>query len=245
MAKITKQNIPFTQVANEVLNDKKLSWKAKGLFAYLFSKPANWNFESRRIANESSDGRDATRAAIKELEERGYLEREKLPTRRMKYTLKYSQINVTENPSLTMTENPNDGKSNSGKTRHISNKEEDSNKELISNKDISKEIGAEAPTYGKREVNEVIAYLQNAIQASLDGTQKENRRFANLLVERFRRDYPSRDPVDLIKRLINAGSSDSFHAKNVTNFKYLYYNAQKIIQSAKGEIKKSQILKIS
>lgn len=35
MAKLQKQKIPFTQVANEVLNDKKLSFKAKGIFCIL------------------------------------------------------------------------------------------------------------------------------------------------------------------------------------------------------------------
>ena len=37
--KLVKQNVPFTMVANEVLKDPKLSFKAKGLYAYLFSKP--------------------------------------------------------------------------------------------------------------------------------------------------------------------------------------------------------------
>lgn len=141
MSNLKKQKIPFTQVANEVLNNPALSWKAKGLFAYLFGKPDTWNFESERIANDSSDGRDSTRNGIKELERFGYLKRIKLSNRRMEYQLKYDVEPMTEKPSLTptdnqslsVTENANDGKSHSGKTRPISNKDSDSNKESNSN----------------------------------------------------------------------------------------------------------------
>lgn len=108
-----KDQIPFTQVANEVLNDPTLSLKAKGLYAYLYSKPQGWDFASLRMMKESTDGRDGIRGALKELEAHGFLTRKKLTTGRMEY-----QIRI--NPQ---TENPSVGKSVSGKSRPISNKE--------------------------------------------------------------------------------------------------------------------------
>lgn len=131
------QHIPFTQVANDVLNDPKLSLKSKGLYAFLYSKPDGWNFEANRISKQSKDGRDSVRGAIKELEDNGYLEREKLSDGRMIYRIVYKPM--TENPLQAienpMTEKPNDGKTHSGKTRHISNKEIKVIKS-ISNKEI-------------------------------------------------------------------------------------------------------------
>lgn len=134
-----KKNIPFTQVANAVLNDAKLSFKAKGLFAYLYSKPDGWDFESGRIAEQSTDGRDSVRAGLVELEQQGYLKRYKLPNGRMVYEVCYPPM--TENPSQgqkPMTEKANDGKSHSGETRRISNKENKvikskSNKDYVAN----------------------------------------------------------------------------------------------------------------
>lgn len=126
MAKLNRQNIPFTQVANEVLNDNNLSFKAKGLYAYLFSKPDDWDFSAHRIKLEASDGRDSVLSALKELEEKGYLQRKKLPSGRTEYFLKHHNDPNTENPTLGVepnTENPTYGKSHSGKTRTISNKE--------------------------------------------------------------------------------------------------------------------------
>ena len=76
--KLQKASVNFTQVSNVILNDKCLSAKAKGVYCYLFSKPDNWDFSSERIANEFSDGEKSIRSALKELEDAGYLERQKL-----------------------------------------------------------------------------------------------------------------------------------------------------------------------
>lgn len=120
-----KEKIPFTQVANEVLNDKNLSFKAKGLYAYLYSKPDDWDFETNRISKQSKDGRDGVRSGIRELEQYGYLTRSKELTGRMVYKLNIKPM--TEKPSQVenkpMTEKANDGKTHSGKSRHISNKD--------------------------------------------------------------------------------------------------------------------------
>lgn len=87
--KLKKENIPFTMVANEVLKDKNLSFKAKGMYAYLFSKPDKWDFSSNRMILETKDGRKSIMKMLLELEENGYLQREKLSNGKMEYTLKY------------------------------------------------------------------------------------------------------------------------------------------------------------
>jgi hypothetical protein len=63
-------------VPNTVLADKTLSLRAKGLYAYLNSKPSNWQFRLDRV--ESVDGIQAVRSAMNELIERGYVERRKI-----------------------------------------------------------------------------------------------------------------------------------------------------------------------
>lgn len=80
-------------VANEVLYNKNLSFKAKGLYAYLFSKPDTWDFSGDRIIMETVDGRKAIFSALKELESGGYLFRNRLPSGKMEYNLKYSANN--------------------------------------------------------------------------------------------------------------------------------------------------------
>lgn len=108
-------------------------------------------------------------------------------------------------------------------------------------KDITKVI--EKPSYGNEDINELVKFLETEIGGSLDGTQKENRQYCHLLLGRFKKDYPTRDSKELIQALIRGALVDSFHSKNIAGFKYLYYNAQKIIMSLKN--KKQNIIKIS
>lgn len=102
----------------------------------------------------------------------------------------------------------------------------------------SKEVVA----YGDPQINQVILFLRERIGGSPDGSAAENRRFAKLLLDRMKKDYPDKDPVSQICSLIDYGIEDKFHGKNITSFRYLYYNAQKIIASVKGDQRKVVII---
>ena len=126
---LSKHKVPFTQVANSVLCDKNLSWKAKGLFGYIYSKPDGWDFHGDRITKDGKDKRDSVFSGIKELEEAGYLSRERLPNGRMKYRISYSPIKSSEAKpdGKPLAEKASWGKSPRGKIRKISKTEEESN----------------------------------------------------------------------------------------------------------------------
>jgi hypothetical protein len=62
-------------MANYHFYDKSLSWKAKGILSNMLSLPDDWDYSLAGLAALTSDGLAATRAAIKELEEHGYLVR--------------------------------------------------------------------------------------------------------------------------------------------------------------------------
>src|SRR5690349_2957787 len=88
MERIKKgDNIPFTVVPNAMLRCASLSLKAKGLYAYLYSKPDDYDFAAARIALENTDGRDAVLAGLSELIESGYVTRQKLGSGRIDYTI--------------------------------------------------------------------------------------------------------------------------------------------------------------
>ena len=93
--------------------------------------------------------------------------------------------------------------------------------------------------YGNPDINICISYLKEKIQGSLDGTQKANRQYCHLLINRLKKDYPDSVASEQICKLIDIASLDDFHAKNLTSFKYLYNNAGKIIQSVKGKTNKT------
>lgn len=79
-------------MANSVLNNPKLSLRAKGLFAYIYGKPPGWEFAAWRIAKENLEGRDAIKTTLIELEKAGYLTRKKLTTGRVQFNLIFKNV---------------------------------------------------------------------------------------------------------------------------------------------------------
>lgn len=63
----------YTVVMNKVLNDKNMSLKAKGLYAFLCSKPSEWNFSYDGLTHQLKEGEKSIRSGIKELVEHGLL----------------------------------------------------------------------------------------------------------------------------------------------------------------------------
>jgi len=63
----------FAQIPNSVFNDKRLSYRALGLLAYLLSKPPNWNPVMAELRKERKERKGAVRTAVAELEKLGYL----------------------------------------------------------------------------------------------------------------------------------------------------------------------------
>lgn len=70
---ISKYNIKFTQVPNKLLEDSRLSLRAKGLYAYLFSKPDGWQFFTGVLRKELKESQGQIRTAIRELIDFGYI----------------------------------------------------------------------------------------------------------------------------------------------------------------------------
>ena len=73
---------PYFQLNRHALENPDLSFKAKGLHAYLMSKPDDWRVLEKNLVNSSTEGRDAIRSALKELRKLGYVERVKVKCER-------------------------------------------------------------------------------------------------------------------------------------------------------------------
>lgn len=61
----------FAQVANEVLNDKRLSYKAKGIYAVIMSFPPGWQIQEKFMIDQSREGRDSYLTGLRELKKVG------------------------------------------------------------------------------------------------------------------------------------------------------------------------------
>ena len=70
-----KKTENYVVIHKGVLEDPRLSFKAKGLWAYCMSRPDDWTFHVNHLATISKDGEDSVYSAIKELELHGYVKK--------------------------------------------------------------------------------------------------------------------------------------------------------------------------
>lgn len=77
--RVKKRPSNFVMMDKTFLEDNRLSFKAKGILAYLLSKPDNWKVITKNLVNASSDGEYSVYSGLKELKKYGYFE--KIPIR--------------------------------------------------------------------------------------------------------------------------------------------------------------------
>lgn len=73
--RIHKKQQNFLILDKTCLNEDSLSWGAKGLHAYLMSLPDDWKVQVSDLRKRATNGRDAVRALLCELEQAGYLKK--------------------------------------------------------------------------------------------------------------------------------------------------------------------------
>ena len=88
----------FAQIHNEALADGRLSFKARGLLAFLLSRPPGWSTSAERLAKSGIDGERAVKSGLRELEQLGYLTRTR--THNPDGTFSHNQT-VTDQPTIS------------------------------------------------------------------------------------------------------------------------------------------------
>ncbi len=67
----------FVQIANGAAQDRRLSLRARGVLLFVLSLPPEQHFTAKWLESQVPEGREAVRAALRELEMHGYLRRER------------------------------------------------------------------------------------------------------------------------------------------------------------------------
>lgn len=89
----------YTVMANHHLRNTKLSLKAKGLLSLMLSLPEDWDYTTKGLAKICKDGVDSICSTVNELEEHGYVIRERI--RNAKGQLTDIQYTILEQPKPT------------------------------------------------------------------------------------------------------------------------------------------------
>ena len=141
----------FTVMSNYHFKEKQMSLKAKGLLSLMLSLPDDWNYSISGLVKLSKDGKDSVMSALAELEEFGYLVRNRTTNEKGQFS--GIEYNIYEQPQRdlpsedlqkadyqqeenTKAENP--PQLNTKLTNNLNNKElKQANKDIANQFDIS------------------------------------------------------------------------------------------------------------
>lgn len=171
MVKIRKDVANHVAIIDQALiRDSRLSWKARGIFAYLWTQSENWEFNEIEVANHATDGRDSLRSGLKELEDAGYLNRgrERDPNGRVKS----SRWVLHEKPMLEITTQENPTQDNGTQRYH---QEKIPSREDNTNRSISQ---AE-PDNALRSRKEILDYLNEKLGTKYRPNATKNKTVIN------------------------------------------------------------------
>ena len=139
-----ERNKGYTVMSNHHLRNKDLSLKAKGLLSQMLSLPEDWDYTLKGLSLINREQIDAIRAAIRELEQAGYIvrSRERDSQGRLRgadYVIYEQPQPVPDSPTLEnpMLDNPTQEKPTLGKPTQL-NKDISSKEKSIT--DVYREI---------------------------------------------------------------------------------------------------------
>ena len=101
----------YTVMSNHHLRNTGLSLKAKGLLSLMLSLPEEWDYTTKGLAHICKDGVDSICAGVRELEEHGYVIRERVRNENgqlgaIEYTILEQPIEPSPKREKPKQENP-------------------------------------------------------------------------------------------------------------------------------------------
>lgn len=162
----------YTITDNQLIKDGRLSWKARGIFQYLWSMPNDWNFYVDEVAKHSKDGIGALQSGLSELEKYGYLER-KMTKSEGKFNGMSWKLSDTGDFTVKAvsrsTEIPVDTKTRRTENYSLLNKNNTKEKETLSKKNTKDNMSSSHST----TAHEIIDYLNSKIGTHYRATSRK------------------------------------------------------------------------
>lgn len=206
---IKKRDYPFTTIPNKFLRDKNISFKAKGLFAYMFSMANGWNFTIRSISNQQNQGEQLIKSALNELKNNRYVKYKKFSTGKGEYYLD-PEPNV-ENPHEENPHEENPHVAFQPELRISSNKNEQLQEELLEDKKIKQKKNSIEKLFEELlKKDDIYSSFKNEIEDFIDYRQKLKK------------------PIKVVEPIIK-------YIKSLQELEKLGYNRKDVIEEMKSK----------
>lgn len=233
IVKVIRYDHPFVQIDKRVMEDERLSYKAKGLMGYLLSRPPDWIVRRDDLIARSTDGREAVQSGMAELRDVGYAEL--IDAQDESGRMMGKRWVVAESPELLQSmleklrtdgrENRPTGNPADGKPAATNNDRVVMNDSLSGEPELALSIEIEYADTGEKvaeKVSRVVAEAQAQAMAEAIYAEypvKSNRKAA---LREIRKAMKERDPawlLEITKRYaINRMGENSKYTKNPDNW---------------------------
>lgn len=213
----------------DVLKDPNLSSSAKLLYTLIQSYSAKtgvcWASNERLAKGIGLNHPDSVTRLLRELKKERYIdiERGKNSKKIMLLAIEKEHSPDSEGLVTEMAPDQNVGSAPDQNVGLVSK-----NKKVNS---ISKDIGEDPVSYGREDINLVLATLQAVVNMPLDGSVKENRKYAHLLIQKHKN-------VEGIITVIKLAASHKYFSTKLASAQKLYYSFAEIVQALKAEERK-------
>ena len=171
---IKKIEFPFTAIPNQFLRDNNISFKAKGLFTYMYSMKNGWNFTIKSISKQQKQGELSIKNAMDELKKHGYIKYKKYSNGKGEYYLNPMPNQENPNQENPNQENPNQENPNQENPNQENPNQENPNQENPNwdfkheiEEQTSKEQTSKEQT--SKEQNKPFIYIPNDINRIDEG----------------------------------------------------------------------------
>ncbi|MCE5607237.1 phage protein [Staphylococcus pseudintermedius] len=166
--RVYKESGNFVTVHKDFIHDSNISWKAKGILLYLLSRPDDWQIYETELEQHSTDGLSGLKSGIKELEEIGYIQRNR--KRDKSGRLNGYEYLVYEQPHHIRFSNV--GKTVNGKSHTTNNNS--TNNDLTNNNSTNNDVNILSGNPTAYPYRDVIDYLNKQTGKQYKSTTKKN-----------------------------------------------------------------------
>ncbi len=187
----------YTVMANHHLRNTALSLKAKGLLSLMLSLPEDWDYTTKGLARICRDGVDSICATVRELEDAGYITRERVRNRNgqlgsIEYTILEQPREIPPEPEKPERENP--VQTNPVLDNPVLRKPEQENPAQLNTKKSSKEKSKKdsSSTQGSNPIPSSPPAPRNEDRTRPDG-MRERERYRELILENIEYDILTQD----------------------------------------------------
>ena len=200
----------FTITDNKLIKDERLSWKARGIFQYLWAMPSDWNFYVDEVAKHSKDGIKALKSGLSELEKYGYLKRTMLRDEKGLFgemSWKLSDTGVfTVSTKNGPTDNTVDTKNGPTDNGTLLNKNNTNKKETLNKKNTKDILSSSHSTAS----HEIVNYLNSKIGTHYRATTRKTQ---SLIKARMNEGFTVNDFKTVIDNKVAEWSKDERMSK--------------------------------